>query len=285
MHPTDLLVLTPQHPDYPIAARAMARPPERLYLRGRLPQGRGLAVVGTRRATAPALQFAHGLAGEVCRAGWSVWSGGALGIDTAAHEGALDAGGKTVVVMGTGFDHVYPTSNRRMFDRVLDDGGAWLSPYPPDQSGTRWTFLPRNELLASLVSDVAIVQAPARSGARSTTAAARRMGRNVWAVPTTPWDRAGAGCLAELQAGAKVLLNASQIVGRGLAGARRAQLPRDLSDAERAVIKAVAMAPANLDVICDKTGLLAGEASGAALTLTLRGVLLEGADGNFHRIR
>jgi len=283
MQPTDLLVLTPEHPDYPIGVRAMARPPERLFLRGRLPQGPGLAVVGTRRATAPALQFARGLAEAAGRGGWSVWSGGALGIDTAAHEGALNAGGKTVVVMGTGFNHVYPTSNRRMFDRVLDDGGAWLSPYPPEQPGTRWTFLPRNELLASLVSDVVIVQAPARSGARSTMAAARRMGRNAWAVPTSPWDLAGAGCLAEIQAGAKVLLQASQIVGG--VGARRPRWPRDLSEEERAVLEVVAMAPSNLDAICDKTGLLAGEASGAALTLTLRGELLEGADGSYHRVQ
>lgn len=284
MPPTDLLVLTPEHPEFPVAARAMARPPDRLYLRGGLPQGRALAVVGTRRASAPALAFTRSLAAQASRAGWSLWSGGALGIDTAMHQGALDAGGKTVVVMGTGFDHPYPSTNRRLFERILDEGGAWLSPYPPHQRGSRWTFLPRNELLASLADEVVIVQAPSRSGARSTTAAARRMGKNVWAVPACPWDVAGAGCLDDIRAGAKVLADVAQIVG-GCRRRKRPSLPSDLSEAERTVAQALDRLPANLDAICKSTGLAAAQVSAATLTLTLRGVVFEAADGAYHRMR
>jgi DNA processing protein len=278
---TDILVLTTAHPDFPIAVRAMGQPPARLFLRGVLPKGRALAIVGTRRATAPALRFATELASRACQAGWSVWSGGAAGIDAAAHEGAVAAGGKSVVVMGTGFDHPYPCTNRPLFDRVLQEGGAWLSPYPPEQVGARWTFLPRNELLAAMVDQVVVVQAPARSGARSTTAAARRMGKPVWAVPASPWDSAGVGCLLEIQAGAKALLSADQLLGER-SRRRTTVLPSDLSDSERAVAKVVANAPAHLDIICEQTGLSAAEASAAALTLTLKRVLLESADGSYH---
>lgn len=280
MAATDILALTPEHPDFPIAVRAMGQPPQRLYLRGVLPQGRALGIVGTRRATAPAIRFAHDLAARACQAGWSVWSGGAAGIDAAAHEGALAAGGKSVVVMGTGFHHPYPSTNRALFDRVLEEG-AWLSPYPPEQLGARWTFLPRNELLAAVVDQVVVVQAPARSGARSTTAAARRMGKPVWAVPASPWDSAGAGCLLEIQAGAKALLSADQLLGER-SRHRKATLPLDLSASERAVAKVVANAPAHLDTICEQTGLTAAEVSAAALTLTLKRVLLESADGSYH---
>lgn len=283
MAPTDVLVLTPRHPDFPNAVRAMARPPERLYLRGELPRGSALAVVGTRRASAPALAFARSLAERAAGDGWSVWSGGALGIDTAAHQGALDAGGKSVVVMGTGFDHPYPNPNRRLFERILQQEGAWLSPFPPDQTGSRWSFLRRNEVLASLVDHVVIVQAPARSGARSTTAAARRMGKEVWAVPSSPWEVAGAGCLAEIRAGARVMTDTSDLFGGRKR--RRASLPRGLSAAERAVAEAVGRHPGNIDGICEATGLTAPEVSSAALTLTLAGVLYEAADGAYHRAR
>jgi DNA processing protein len=274
------LVLTPEHPDFPIAVRAMGKPPSRIFLNGALPQGRKLAIVGTRRASAPALRFAHDLAERLCEAGWSVWSGGAAGIDSAAHEGALHAGGKTVVVMGTGFDHLYPASNAPLFRQVLDAGGAWLSPYPPEQVGTRWSFLARNELLASLVDHVVVVQAPARSGARSTMAAGRRMGKTTWAVPASPWDRAAEGCLLEIAAGARVLCYPEQILGLPRPRSR-AGLP-NLSSQERAVVEAVMHCPAHLDTICDQTGLSAAQASAAALTLTLKRVLLESADGLYH---
>lgn len=131
-----------------------------------------------------------------------------------------------------------------------------------------------------MVSQVVVVQAPARSGARSTTAAARRMGKPVWAVPASPWDSTGAGCLLEIQAGAKALLSADQLLGQR--PRRKATLPTDLSESERAVAKAVANAPAHLDTICEQTGLTAAEASAAALTLTLKRVLLESADGFYH---
>jgi len=281
MYLTDCRTLTADHPDYPIQVRAMARPPEMLYVRGALPRARALAIVGTRRASVPALEFTKRLAAEASRAGWAIWSGGALGIDTAAHEGALLAGGCTVVVMGTGFRHCYPASNRSLFDRILTEGGAWLSPYEPGQSGSRWTFLPRNELLASLADEVVVVQAPSRSGARSTTAAARRMGKRVWAVPAAPWDTNSSGCLDEIAAGATLLAHPAQLTGRR----RRPSpgLPDGLTTVERKIAEAVAAQPLNLDSICSKTALSACEVAAATLTLTLREVLVEGADGRYHR--
>ncbi len=241
---TASLVLTAGHPDFPIGVKAMVRPPETLYLRGRLPPGRSIGIVGTRNASAPALHFARMLATEACRAGWVVYSGGAAGIDTAAHEGALEG----------------------------------LSAYPEEQRGTRWTFLPRNELLAALVDDLVVVQAPVRSGARSTMAAARRMGKNLWAVPASPWEKSGQGCLAEIQMGARVLSNTSQIFGR--AGARTHS--QALSKPERAVVEVLKKTPASLDMICETSGLAFSEAAATVLTLTLKRVLLESADGSYH---
>ena len=113
-------------------------------------------------------------------------------------------------------------------------------------------------------------------------AAARRMAKQVWAVPASPWDRAGAGCLAEIQAGAKVLTDASQIVGGRKR--KRCALPRGLSSTEKAVAEAIGRKPTNVDGICDVTGLPAPEVSSATLTLILAGVLFEAADGCYHRV-
>ena len=257
----------------------MQRPPDTLYLIGVLPRGRRIAIVGTRHATLEAIRFTQDLAARMCREGWSVWSGGAAGIDSAAHQGAVDAGGKSVVVMGTGFSQPYPAGNANLFRQVLDADGAWLSLYPEDRVGSRWSFLARNELLAAMVSHVVVVQAPIRSGARSTMSAARRMGKSVWAVPGSPWDSTAEGCLREIEAGAKPLIFPEQILGRDRAPTR--SLPADLSPNERAVLEAVRQGPVHLDGLCERSGLTFADACATALSLTLKRLLLESADGRY----
>ena len=273
------LRLDPDHPDFPIEVRNMLRPPSALYLVGVLPQRRNIAIVGTRRATLPALNFTHDLAARLCRDGWSIWSGGAAGIDSAAHKGAIEAGGKTVVVMGTGFKHPYPTDNEPLFTQVIESDGCWLSLLDDNQVGTRWSFLERNELLASMVEHVIVVQAPLRSGARSTMAAARRMGKTTWAVPGAPWDNASEGCLLEIEAGATALHYAEQITGRSRPTARTP--PKSLSPDERRVLDIVKQNPVHLDEICLLSGLSVATTAATALSLTLKRLLLESADGRY----
>ncbi len=298
MHIPSTTILTLDNPSFPIQARSMSRPPDRLFLRGRLPASPGIAIVGTRGASDEALRFARRLAYDLAAAGIVIWSGGAAGIDGAAHAGALEARGTTVVVMGTGFDHAYPADHRDLFNRVLDGGGAWLSQMEPSKPGARWSFLRRNELLASLVAAVVLVQAPVRSGARSTTAAARKLGTPVWAVPSAPWDRLGAGCVAELRRGARVCDGSAVLLaewGRGnrqaTLGDRESETPpppppseEPLSPVERAVLEAVGSSRVHPDEVCEKTRLPPGLVLGALLTLTLGHVVVEGSDGSFQRI-
>ena len=262
----------------------MSRPPTHLYLRGALPEGRKIAIVGTRQATSDALCYAHDLAVRLCKEGWSVWSGGATGIDSAVHQGAIDAHGKTVVVMGTGFDRLYPSQNTKLFEHVLDADGAWLSLYPPQQLGTRWSFLARNELLAAMVDHVVLVQAPVRSGARSTMAAARRMGKVLWAVPASPWEKKAEGCLLEIEAGARALVFSEQILGIHRPCARGVSRPEplDLSKHEQVVFDLVRQRPSHLDNLCEQSGLSVAEVSAAVLSLILRRVLLENADCRYY---
>jgi DNA processing protein len=281
------LTLHRLHPDYPIRAACMRPAPDPLIVRGTLPAAPSVAIVGTRAATEAALGFTYELAGQLARMGAVIWSGGAAGIDAAAHRGALEAGGSTVVVMGTGFDRTYPADHRTLFEQVLEGGGGWLSMFPREQLGTRWSFLRRNELLAAMADAVLVVQAPLRSGARSTAAAARRMGRTLWVVPSAPWEPSGAGCLEELRLGAELLPPLSAVAQRlgirspaGAPGPR--ELPSDLQGDERTVAMAVGNGCRHADDICRSTGLGAHQVASALLTLCLRHVLVQGADGRLH---
>jgi DNA processing protein len=278
------------HPDFPIGIRSMIRPAERLFVCGALPPEPGIAIVGTRAADDDALAYARELAFRLASSGIPIWSGGATGVDAAAHRGALEAQGHTVVVMGSGFDHPYPSANRDLFDRVLDAGGGWVSTLPPQQRATRWSFLQRNEVLAAITKGVVIVQAGLRSGARSTTAAARRMGRQVWAVPASPWDPRSRGCFEELRLGAGALGSPDDVITacgkrpilkRVVPDVPVDGLPADLTNMERTVANALRRATLHPDDICRVTKLEAKQVSAALLTLSLRHVLVEGSDGRF----
>lgn len=198
-------------PDYPAALRELPQPPDPVWLRGELPQGPAIAIVGTRAASEPALDFARALARRLAEAGVVVFSGGAAGIDRAAHEGALEAGGPTVVVAGTGIDHVYPKEHEALFGTVVEQGGAIVSPFEREQRASPWTFLRRNPVLAALTQALVLIEAPIKSGARSTAMAARRLGRPLFVVPGAPWDPLGAGAFVELSLGANPLTNEGDV--------------------------------------------------------------------------
>ena len=207
------LVLTPADPGYPevLAGLALGGTPS-LYLRGALPSVRGVAVVGTRRPTAEAVAFTRSLVRDLAAEGLAIWSGGALGIDAAAHEAALLAGAPTVVVMGGGLGRPYPKEHAALFDRVVASGGALLARVPDTMPPMPAGFLLRNELLAALCAVTVVIQAGLQSGARSTAAAARRLGRPLCVVPHTPWDEVGRGCALELALGARAITTAAEVI-------------------------------------------------------------------------
>jgi DNA processing protein len=208
------LVISPTDLAYPAALADLgskeAQPS--LYLRGALPTAPGVAVVGTRKPTDEALEFTRALVTDLAKSGLSIWSGGALGIDAAAHEAALACGAPTVVVMGGGLDRPYPKEHVALFERVLVAGGALLARVADDKDPWPLGFFMRNELLAALTAVTVVIQAPYKSGARHTARAARRLGRPLCAVPHAPWDEIGQGCALELTLGARAITCAADVV-------------------------------------------------------------------------
>jgi DNA processing protein len=171
-----------------------------------------VALVGTRKPSPAAARYASHLAGELSRAGVVVASGGAVGIDASAHRGALDAGGRTVVVAPSGWSHPYPAHHGPLFESIVQAGGAHLSPFEGAVVARRHQFFRRNELLVALCHVLVVVQAPLRSGALNAAKHARELGRPCFVAPAPPWSPRGAGCTAELSRGALPLSGAADVL-------------------------------------------------------------------------
>jgi len=274
-------------------------PPERLFLRGELPRGPAVAIVGTRHPTGEYARFARDLAGELAEAGVAVFSGGAEGIDTEAHRGALAAGGVTVVVAPAGFERPFPEENAQLFRDIVAAGGAYLSLPEPDCPATRGIFFARNACLAALAHVLVVVESPIRSGARNAAAHARRLGRPLFVAPVPPWHANGRGCLAELQLGARALISVKDLLralrdqnlhavgtpAQAFGLQRPQQESLDFTEtsppkaARAAVLSAVRRGAGSSDEICLGTGLAAARVSELILTLRLEGVLVTDPSG------
>ncbi len=196
----------------PTGVADLEEPPKKLFLTGALPAGPRVAIVGTRRPTPEAYRFTLELALELAQAGVVVVSGGAVGIDTAAHQGALQAGGGTLVVAPASFECPYPEENRLLFRQVVERGGGYLTAFDQPTVARRHAFFSRNALMVSLSTSVILVQAPFRSGARNAVLWARRLGRSYWVVPHAPWCPQGAAGVAELRLGGKPLASAKDVL-------------------------------------------------------------------------
>ncbi len=269
----------------------LAAPPARLYLRGELPRGPAVAVVGTRRASSEALAFTRSFAAELAAAGVAVLSGGAEGIDTAAHQGALDVRGTTVVVAPGGFNRPFPEENAPLFQRIVDSGGAYLSLRPDDVPADQAIFFPRNACLVALAHAVVVTQLGFRSGAANAAKWARKLGRPLFIVPHSPWVTEGIGAVRELRLGGLPLDRAKEVLKLldaaglhglpGLPGPVQGELwSTDPDSAADPVLRALQAGATHADEIADRTGLTLATVQQRILTLALSGVLVPGPTGS-----
>lgn len=269
----------------------LCRPPLRLYAHGELPRGPAVAVVGTRRASPEAIAFTRQLSAELASAGVAIFSGGAAGIDTAAHEGALDVGGTTVVVAPAGLDVPYPEQNAPLFRRIIEAGGAYLSLVPDDVPATQGIFFPRNACLMALAHAVVMTETPVSGGTSNASKWARRLGRPLFVVPHSPWHWQGRGCIDQLRLGARALHRARDVLtlldAAGLRGVPNQQAQRELplpAPAMDPVLEALRAGACHADEIAERTGLTLPAVQQRLLTLSLSGVLVPGPWGSLKLI-
>jgi DNA processing protein len=311
--------VTPQEEDYPTALRQLEVPPT-LTISGEpnLPASRVVAIVGSRRAEAPARGFAFALAYHLARANIVVVSGGAEGIDSAAHAGAMRGGAGTWVIACTGRGHVFPKQNHFLFDRIeASTTSRMIWPFPDRTPKDETTPRVRNGVLVALAECVVVVQAALKSGTRNSAAWARRLGRPIYVVPGMPWDPAFKGSVLEGAHGAQALWSIEWFFDKlelpppdvddptaawddspapsTPIRPRRRLLetfgdpplwpvdPSTWSSDEKVVFSKLSLAPIQQDTIIAKAGLTTSTTLTALLTLSLKDVVVEGPDGFFRR--
>jgi len=220
-----------------------------VYVRGAaLAEGPAVAIVGARAASQVAMDRAHALGRHLATRRVHVVSGGALGVDGAAHRGALAGAGATTVVLGSGLDVLYPARHAPLFCDILARGGTLTGMLPDGSQPRAGTFPQRNRLIAALADLVIVVEAELRSGSLSTVAAARAFGRAVAAWPGSP------GCERLLASGAAIIEDASD-AELALAGTPRRPAPQAIDPIARQVQDAIAGGAAGVDDIVRRTGL------------------------------
>jgi len=201
--------------DYPALLKHIHNPPPILYWQGNLDALNAftLAIVGSRKANFYAQDAINSIVPSLISQGWTIVSGGALGADSMAHQAALNAGGKTVAVLGSGLLHHYPASNKKLFTQMIDHGGALISSFPLDTPAYPNNFPMRNRIVSGLSKGCLVVQAAEKSGARITAQCALDQGRDVFAIPGSIKDPLSAGCHDLIQLGAKLVTGAQDIIG------------------------------------------------------------------------
>ena len=286
-------ILLPGDAGWPAAVDAVDAPPGALFVWGRLPSRLGVAIVGSRHATASGLGFARDLAAELASEGWPIVSGGALGIDGAAHAGAL-ASGRTVAVLGSGLDQLYPAQHADLFRRIAVGGGAVVSEFPFGTPPWQGLFPRRNRLIAALSQAVVVVEAAQRSGSLGTARLATRLGRTLLAVPGTPGQATAEGTNGLLKSGQALVCTGAADVRRALdldvAKPKPSRPPRgrkaELGDvALDRFHQLLGLTPRPLDEVAAAAGMSAAESASAATRLELLGLAERAPGGGIYRPR
>lgn len=292
---------------YPSVLREIPKAPALLYVKGRvqalaLPQ---LAIVGSRSPSPSGINTAREFAHHLAAGGLAITSGLALGIDQAAHEGALNAEGATLAVMATGIDQIYPRRNQALADRIVAGGGALITEFPLGTAPQAAFFPQRNRIISGLSAGVLVVEAVVKSGSLITARYALQHNREVFAIPGSIHNPLSRGCHALIKEGAVLTESADDIFQHlagylslkwqelGLPTERPHDAPSGLTLMERGELienpsEAVVLAqldfnPATLDELGERTGLPIGELLASLLTLELKG-LASSFNGGYTRM-
>jgi DNA processing protein len=261
-------------------------PPDPLWVDGdhTALAARAVSIVGTRRMTPYGARVARELASACAQVGIVVVSGLAQGVDSAAHEAALDAGGRTVAVLGAGIDSYLGDARgrRRRLAQAIRAGGALISEFPPNAPPRKWTFAQRDTTIAALGELTVVVEAPLGSGALITAGEARRLGRPVYAVPGPIGAAASAGANALLARGAAKLLTGAAMLLEVL-GLPMVPRAANMDGLDARILDALASSPAGPDSLARSIGVDTGALSSRLARLVIRGVVAAAPDGRFVR--
>ncbi len=290
-------LLTLKDPHYPQQLRELPDAPPLLFLRGspEVLANPQLAIVGSRNPSATGRETALDFARTLAASGMVITSGLAAGIDAASHQGALEGGGQTIAVAGTGLDRVYPAANRKLAHAIIDGGGAILSEYSPGTPPLAGNFPKRNRIISGLSIGTLVVEAALRSGSLITARLAAEQGREVFAIPGSIHNPLARGCHQLIRQGAKLVESAGDILeelapqllaamteeGAG-DGEEVIQRAHGLDEEYQTLLTCIGHEATPVNQMVERSGLTAEAVSSMLLLLELQG-FVESAAGGYAR--
>jgi len=265
--------------DYPVSLRKLYDPPPFLFISGNIVEkdSNAVAIVGSRNATEYGKATSARLAGELARNGVTVVSGMALGVDSSAHRGALASGGRTIAVIGSGIDIVYPRQNKKLAEEI-SACGAVVSEFLPGTEPSPYNFPQRNRVIAGLSRAVVVTEAGHKSGALITADMALTQEKELFAIPGQVTSALAEGSNDLIKAGARLLTSVEDIFSvlpalkNDYIGPTKHEL-KDLTDGESLVYTYISDTPVQLDALVRKSGLSVTDATSYLLSLELRGII------------
>ena len=287
-------IITLNDQRYPSLLKELIDPPIILYVNGdpdllSMPQ---LAVVGSRSATPGGLELAREFSHSLVEAGLVITSGMALGIDAAAHEGALAATGKTIAVLGTGPDRIYPARHLKLAEKIVESG-ALVSEFVPGTTPRKENFPRRNRVISGLSLGTLVVEAAKQSGSLITARFAMEQGKEVFAIPGSIRNPQTKGCHALIQDGAKLVETVEDIIEdlgpvcatlrSELSDEKKVDLIENVPDEYKQIIDSMGYDPVSIDGLVERSGLTASEVSSILLSLELDGYISSQPGGMYVR--
>ena len=291
-------ILPLQDERYPKQLRTLPDPPPILYIKGTLlsSDAFSIAVIGTRHSTRYGERQAERLTSALVQNGFTIISGLARGIDGTAHRAALNSGGRTVAVLGSGLHRVYPPEHKPLAQKIIDSGGCVLSEYPPLHPSAKWTFPQRNRIVSGLSLGVLVIEAPQRSGAMISARLAGEQGRDIFAVPGSIESPSSSGCNQLIKDGAYLTESADDILSV-LGPMRQSVLlpgsdkpvrhPNEVSlnDLEHQVLHHLGKAERSLASVAASSGLAPQQVLAALAVLEQKRIIRQVSPGAFRRIQ
>ena len=269
--------ITIKDKNYPELLKQIYDPPKELYINGELKKSEKypLAVVGTRKMSNYGKQTTEHFVRVLAQSGLTIISGLALGIDSLAHKTALENKTKTIAVLGSGLDDIYPKIHKNLAEKIINSGGAVISEYSPETPPYQSNFIERNRLISGLSMGVLVIEAPKKSGALITAQQALKQKRKVFVVTGRIYDKNSIGTNELIRQGGQLVQNPEQILKElGIKSTFiKSKIREDLSKNEEIVLKILTKDPVHIDKITQKTKMPTNEIISALTQMELKGII------------
>lgn len=275
----DIKIIRIEDVNYPEHLLKIKKIPEQLYVLGNetLLNKKSIAIIGSRDCTKYGYEQAERFAKELARENICIVSGMAIGIDSAAHIGAKSELGKTIAVLGSGFNHIFPEENEELFHEIIEEGGCIISEYEPDTEPNSKHFPIRNRIISGLADGVLVVEAKDRSGSGITARLAKEQNKKVYCIPSNIDSKNGIGTGKLIQAGAKLVLSPQDILiefGISMSENKIVEERNIKVDKQyKAVYEILTRVPINVNEICKRTGKNIIEVNTTLTMLELQGLV------------